>query len=588
MGHEQAYDSAPWKRHYSEEAAAVTEVSTGASSLAELVHNASERFGDGIAFTTCMPNGMSGSLTFREVAEMSDAFAAYLREELGLERGARVAVQMPNCLTYPVVIFGILKAGCVAVNVNPLYTPREMEHQFNDSGAQALVVMDMFADKVESVVAQTGVRHVVVTRVAEWFPPLVRGILGIVLKYWNKVIPKHGLEVTRIGEALDAGRRHVASGRVDVASYWASTTPADTALLQYTGGTTGVSKGAELSHGNILSNIRQIELTAGDHIESGKECVLTALPLYHIFAFSVNLLAFYNRGARNVLVPSPRPIQNCQRALENYKVSWISGVNTLYNAILNEEWFSLYPPPTMKVALAGGTALHKAVAERWNRIVGCPIAEGYGLTESSPALCFNPIGKSRPDSIGIPVPGTEIRIVDDEGVCVPPGEPGEIIARGPQVMQGYWNRPDETAKTLKDGWLYTGDVARMDEDGYFYIVDRKKDMILVSGFNVYPNEVEDCIARLDQVQESAVIGVPDAKSGEAVWAFVVLRESGLSAEDIRNHCKNELARYKVPSRVEFRDELPKTPVGKVLRKELRDEIRGKPPKPVAAASENVA
>ena len=571
MSHEQAYDRAPWRRHYGEEAAKA-EVVPEYDNLAALVSKASATYGDRIAFTTCMPNGMSGSLRFRELDEMSDAFAAYLREEVGLEPGARVALQMPNCLSYPVAAFGIFKAGCVVVNVNPLYTPREMQHQLSDSGAEVLVVMDMFADKLASVIDHTALRRVVVTRMAEWFPPVVRGILGVILKYWSRVIPEHGLDVTAIGDALDLGRGHIAAGKADVASYTRDQAADDTALLQYTGGTTGVSKGAELSHGNILSNIRQIGFVAGDHISSGEECVLSALPLYHIFAFAV-MVAFAERGARNVLVPSPRPIQNCQRALENYPITWIFGVNTLFNALLNEEWFSLYPPPTMKVALAGGTALHKAVAERWENVVGCPIAEGYGLTESSPVLCFNPIEAPRSDSIGIPVPGTEIRIVDDDGQCMPPGEPGEIIARGPQVMQGYWQRPDETAKTLKDGWLHTGDVAYMDEDGYFYIVDRKKDMILVSGFNVFPNEVEDCIARLPEVQESAVIGVPDEKSGEAVWAFVVLRADGLSAQDVRDHCKSELARYKVPSRVEFRDELPKTPVGKVLRKDLREEIQ---------------
>ncbi len=573
MANMEAYDRAPWRQHYSEQAARA-DVTPSASSLAELPQEAAERYGDRTAFTTCMPNGMAGSLTFRQVDEMSSAFAAFLRQELGLEPGARVALQMPNCLSYPVATLGVLKAGCVVVNVNPLYTEREMEHQFNDSGAEALVVLDMFADKVESVIEHTSVRHVIVARVCQWFPPVVRGILGVVLKYWNKVIPKHGMEVWSIADALDAGRRHIAENSADVAGYWRELRPEDRAVLQYTGGTTGVSKGAELSHGNILSNLRQIELVAGDHIADGDECVLTALPLYHIFAFSANFLAFYRRGAHNVLVPNPRPIQNCQRALENYPISWISGVNTLYNALLNEEWFSLYPPRTMKVGLAGGTALHKAVAERWRSIVGCPIVEGYGLTESSPALCFNPVERARADSIGIPVPGTKVRIVDDDGECLAPGLPGEIIAHGPQVMQGYWNRPDETDKTLKDGWLYTGDVAYMDDDGYFFIVDRKKDMILVSGFNVYPNEVEDCIARLDQVQESAVIGVPDANSGEAVWAFVVLREQGLTAESVRQHCKKELARYKIPTRVEFRDELPKTPVGKVLRKQLRDEIHG--------------
>ena len=567
------YDEAPWLRHYAPGMSADRIVSPYRS-LAELVSHTAERFGSQTAFTTCMPNGMNGSLTFDETEEMSDAFAVYLREHLQVLPGTRVAVQMPNCLTYPVVAMGVFKAGCVLVNVNPMYTETEMEHQFNDSGAAVLVIMDMFMDKLEAVLPKTTVRHVVTTSVAQWFPPTVGRIMHLILKYWNKAIPEHNVNSKHIDHALQRGRDLKAENGIDVEDYWSGLRPEHTALLQYTGGTTGVSKGAELTHGNLLANIQQIDVVAGDHIEEGKECVVTALPLYHIFAFSVNLLAFYKTGAHNILVPSPRPIQNIQRAIENYPVSWISGVNTLYNAILNEEWFTLYPPKTMKAALAGGTALHKSVAQKWTRIVGSPIAEGYGLTETSPVLCFNPLDQPKSDSIGIPVPGTEIAIVDDDGNPVPAGEPGEIIARGPQVMQGYWNRPDETAKSMKDGWFYTGDVAYMDKDAYFHIVDRKKDMILVSGFNVYPNEVEDCIAMIDEVQESAVIGLPDAKSGEAVAAYVVLREDGPTTDDIRRHCKKHLTSYKVPKTVEFREDLPKTPVGKVLRKELRAEVTG--------------
>lgn len=580
MDNTATYDEAPWLRHYPK-AVATNNIRSPYRSLAELVTRASSRFGHQTAFTTVMPNGMNGSLTYRETNEMSDAFAVYLREHLQLLPGTRVAVQMPNCLSYPVVAMGVFKAGCVLVNVNPLYTEKEMEHQFNDSGAAVLVIMDMFMDKLERVLPRTTVRHVITASVAQWFPPTVRRIMQWVLKYWNQVIPEHNLNTRDIDEALRRGRELKQEQGIRVRGYWSGLRPKDTALLQYTGGTTGVSKGAELTHGNLLSNIQQIDAVAGDHIDEGNETVLTALPLYHIFAFSVNLLAFYKTGTRNILVPSPRPIQNCQRAIENYPISWITGVNTLFNALLNEEWFYLYPPKTMKAGLAGGTALHKAVAQRWQRIVGCTIAEGYGLTETSPALCFNPLDKPREDSIGIPVPGTEIRIVDDEGNQVPDGERGEIIARGPQVMQGYWNRPDETEKSLKDGWFYTGDVAYMDEDAYFHIVDRKKDMVLVSGFNVYPNEVEDCIAMIDEVQESAVIGVPDEKSGEAVAAYVVLRDDGISEADVRKHCKKHLTAYKVPKTVEFRDDLPKTPVGKVLRKELRAEVTGSTQPPTA-------
>ncbi|MFV8833364.1 AMP-binding protein [Aquisalimonas sp. APHAB1-3] len=569
MSYDSVYDSAPWSRHYTGDYSEAR--LHGYSNLAELVTDNAREYADHIAFTTVMPNGMSGSLTYAEADAKADDFAVYLREVIGLAPGTRVAVQMPNCLTFPVAAMGVFKAGCTLVNVNPLYTESEMEHQFNDAGVEALVIVDMFTDKLAAIIDRTSVKHVVVTSVAQWFPGVVRGILQGVLKYWNKAVPDLTIDATYIDDALEQARDVRQSRNVDVAAWWRDITRDDVAVLQYTGGTTGVSKGGVLTHGNILTNIAQIDAVASSHIEDGEECVLTALPLYHIFAFTVNMLAFHCRGARNVLVPSPRPIQNCQRALENYPITWISGVNTLFNALLNEEWFHIYPPKTMKVAIAGGTALQGAVADRWERIVGCPIAEGYGLTESSPVVSFNPIGTgAKRNSIGIPAPGTHVRIVDDNGVTVPQGEPGEIIVQGDQVMRGYWNRDDETAKTLKDGWLYTGDVAYMDEDGYFHIVDRKKDMVLVSGFNVYPNEVEDCIAELDKVHEAAVIGVPDADTGEAVKAFVVKRDDSLTIEEVRKHCKQKLAGYKVPKQIEFRDDLPKTPVGKVLRKELRD------------------
>ncbi|TVP56957.1 MAG: long-chain fatty acid--CoA ligase [Halomonadaceae bacterium] len=573
-----SYDTAPWARHYTATMAAGLPALNHAS-VAGMLTEAASQYRHQTAFTTCMPNGMYGSLSFAQTEDMSNAFAVYLRESLSVKPGTRVAVQMPNCLSYPVAAFAVLKAGCILVNVNPLYTPAEMEHQFNDSGAEVLVIMDMFADKLDAIMDRTPIKHVVMTSVSQWFPPVVRRVLNLVLKYWNKAIPVHHVSCTPMDQALETGRRLRDNRGIRVRDYWEPLTRDTIALLQYTGGTTGVSKGAALTHGNLLANIQQIDTMAGAHMADGQECVLTALPLYHIFAFTVNLLAFYQHGAHNVMVPSPRPIQNCQRAIENFPISWISGVNTLYNALLNEEWFNLYPPGTLKAALAGGTALHRAVAKRWQQTAGCPIAEGYGLTETSPTLCFNPLDNARPDSIGIPVPGTQIRIVDEQGDCVAPGERGEIIARGPQVMAGYWQRPEETAKSLKEGWFYTGDVAYMDPEGYFHIVDRKKDMVLVSGFNVYPNEVEDCIALLDQVQESAVIGVPDDKTGEAVRAYVVLREEGLSGMDIRQHCKRYLAAYKVPQSVEFRPDLPKTPVGKVLRKELRAQLTQE--KPVA-------
>ena len=558
--------SRPWTRHYRDGIAA--ELPPPAHpNLAALISESAERFADRRAFTSCMPNGMNGALSYAQVDEASDAFAVYLREGLGLTPGSRVAVQLPNCLSYPVVVFGILKAGCVLVNTNPLYAVSEMIHQFRDSGAEALVIVDMFVDKLPEVLPHTAIRHVVVTSLAQFFPPVVRQVVQAVLRYWNRVIPPCPVKATPLGQALAEGRR-LGQG-ISVADYWRDLGPESLAALQYTGGTTGIAKGAMLSHGNLLANVSQIEAMAGSHISDGEECVLTALPLYHIFAFSVNLLAFFKHGAHNVLVPNPRPIQNLQRAIENYPVSWISGVNTLFNALLNEEWFTLYPPPRLRAAAAGGTALHAAVAERWERITGTPLVEGYGLTESSPVISFNPLmGVRKPGSIGIPVPGTDIRLVDDAGRPVAPGEPGELTARGPQVMQGYWQQPEATAETLRDGWLHTGDVAAMDEDGYLRIVDRKKDLILVSGFNVYPNEVEDCIALLDAVHEVGVIGVPDPDTGEAVRAYIVTRGE-LDRDTVKAHCRQQLARYKVPKQIAFVDELPKSPIGKVLRKDLR-------------------
>ncbi len=569
------YDLKPWTVHYGAAIAADLAPPRHAH-LAQMVRAAAAHHATRTAFTTCMPNGMHGSLTYRQVDRYSDAFAVYLREVVGLAAGARVAVQMPNCLAYPVAAFGVLKAGCVLVNTNPLYTPAEMEHQFADSGAEALVIVDMFADKLKSILAKTSIRQVIVAEVPQFFSRVPRAVIRGVMRWWNRALPPIRVPHVRLDWALAEGALARDRGRIDPARYTEGLGADALALLQYTGGTTGVAKGAMLTHGNLLANLEQAFAMGRSHIDEGREVVLTALPLYHIFAFTFNLLCFFAVGARNVLAPSPRPIGNLQRAFDNYPITWVSGVNTLFNALLNEEWFTAFPPKHLKAAVAGGAALQSAVASRWQAVTGTRIAEGYGLTESSPVVCFNPLdGVHKPDSIGVPVPGTDVRLVDDHGQPVPLGEPGELVVRGPQVMQGYWQRPDETAKTICDGWLHTGDVAVMDGDGYFRIVDRKKDMILVSGFNVYPNEVEDAIARMDEVLEVAVIGVPDAKSGEAVHAFVVPMADGLTEEQVRAHCRRLLTDYKVPKRVEFRRELPKTPIGKILRKELRAEYKAK-------------
>jgi long-chain acyl-CoA synthetase len=557
----------PWLQQYGQSIPADLPP-PAARSLPEMAQAACRRHATATAFTCVTGNGMYGSLSYAQVEEMSDAFARYLRQVCKLEAGDRVALQMPNCLAYPVALLGVLKAGCVAVNTNPLYTPSEMAHQFKDSGAKAIVIVDMFADKLEAILAQTAIRHVVLTRVAEFFPPVVQPIVHGVMKYWNRMIPPHGMQAVRLPDALATGRQ--AGG--DVAAWWRPLGHDSLALLQYTGGTTGVAKGAMLSHGNLLWNLEQMLGMCRSHIDEGKEVVLTALPLYHIFAFTVNFLCMFRMGARNILVPSPRPIQNLQRAIENYRITWLTGVNTLYNALLGEEWFAAFPPKHIKAAGGGGAAMHHAVVQRWEAVTGSPLVEGYGLTESSPVVCFQPlIGSRQADTIGIPAPATEIRLVDDQGVDVPVGQPGELIVRGPQVMQGYWQRPKDTAEVLKEGWLHTGDVAVMDEQGTFKIVDRRKDMVLVSGFNVYPNEIEDVLTQHDGVMEAAVIGLPDPRSGEAVCAYVVKRDEALTEAAVLEHCRSRLTGYKVPARVEFRRELPKSAIGKILRKDLRNE-----------------
>jgi len=570
-------DSArPWTRHY----VAPTRAEIPRSPLANLpalIRKSSQTYGQQLAFTTMLPNGMNGSLSYRQVDQDSDAFAAYLREDCGLKAGDRVAVQMPNCLAYPVVAMGVLKAGCVLVNTNPLYTSNEMLHQFRDSQIRALVIIDMFADRLTPVLAQLKIEHVIVNRLDHGFPWLVGGIVRLIQKYWNLQLPKIPYPHVRLAQALERGHKKAIESPARTLAYAEGLNHDSLALLQYTGGTTGVSKAAMLTHGNILCNIDQILEMVGAKIENGKETVLAALPLYHIFAFTVNLFGFFQIGARSILIPSPRPLSNLRRAFENYPITWLPGVNTLFNGLLNETWFKEFPPDKLKASVAGGMALHKAVAERWEATTRTPIVEGYGLTEASPVLSFNPLGGLvKRESIGIPMPSTEIRCCDDQGQPIPIGQPGELWARGPQVMKGYWQREDETKKVLRDGWLATGDIAIQDEDGFFKIVDRKKDMILVSGFNVFPNEVEDVIARIEGVLEVAVIGVPDGENGEAVKAFIVKDDnaqnhSQLNPEGIREHCGKYLTRYKIPKMIEFRESLPKTPVGKILRKDLRQE-----------------
>lgn len=539
-------------------------------SIGDFISATASVYGSQPAFTACMPNGMNGTLSYAQVDEMSDALAVYLRETAGLNTGDRVAVQIPNCLAFPVAAMGVFKAGCVLVNVNPLYTAEEMAKQFEDAEPSAVIVVDMFADKLTEATKGHPIPNIIITRVAEFLPAFPKAIIGAVQKYWDKTIKPVELPHIRLPDALQAGRDKQQSVNTPVQRYRSDVKLDDIACLQYTGGTTGVSKGAMLSHKNILMNVEQtMELISG--VEKGKEVALTALPLYHIFAFTVNFLGFFSIGAQNILIPNPRPLTNLKRAFENYKITWMSGVNTLFNGLNNELWFLDSPPKHLKFASSGGMAMQQSVAERWEEITGKPALEGYGLTESSPVLTFNPLGKTRANSIGIPVPSTELKCVDEKGQEVPIGEAGEIAARGPQIMLGYWKKPDETAKTMIDDWLLTGDIGTMDSDGYFRIVDRKKDMILVSGFNVYPNEIEDVLAAHPGILEVAVIGVPDGAAGEAVKAFIVKQDDTLTTEPIRSYCKEHLTNYKVPKQVEFRDDLPKSNVGKILRKDLRNE-----------------
>jgi long-chain acyl-CoA synthetase len=565
--------NSPWLAHYPSEVPKQLPPVPFAN-MPELLRTAASTYEKTTAFTQVMPNGMNGSLTYAQVDQMSDHFASYLREELGLAAGDRVAVQMPNCLSYPIVAFGVFKAGCVLVNTNPLYTPTEMIHQFSDSGATTLVIIDMFAGRLPEVLGKTQIKNVVTVKISEYFPPVVGGIVRMVQKFWSKSLPKIEVGHTKFSSALSLGKAKYSKEKVN--SYSVGLTSDSLAALQYTGGTTGVSKGAMLSHGNLVSNTLQMIAHCGTGMRAGKEIVLTALPLYHIFAFTVNLLGFYYNGARNILVPSPRPPSNLRRAFDNYKITWLSGVNTLFNALLNERWFQDAPPKHLHASAAGGMSLQASVAERWRELTGTPIVEGYGLTESSPVLTFNPLtGMAKDGTTGIPVPSTEIKCIDDNGNEVAFGEPGEVVARGPQIMLGYWQRPEETAKALKDGWLHTGDVAVMDTDGYLTIVDRTHDMIIVSGFNVYPNEVEEQIAAVPGVLEVGVIGVPDEKSGERVRAYIKATVPGPSKEEIVAHCRTNLAAYKIPQDVMFVEDLPKSPIGKILRRTLRDEAIGK-------------
>ncbi|WP_269790969.1 long-chain fatty acid--CoA ligase [Stenotrophomonas sp. Iso1] len=505
-------------------------------------------------------------LTYGEADVLITQFAAYLLGELQLKKGDRVAVMMPNCLQYPIAIFGILRAGLTVVNVNPLYTARELKHQLVDADVAVLVVVDNFGQTVQQVIADTPVKQVITTGLGDMLGFPKGPIVNFVLKYVKKMVPDYRLpNATRFKEALSLGKRHTLPV-VEIDHD-------DIAFLQYTGGTTGVAKGAMLTHRNLIANMQQASAWIGaSGVKAGEEVIITALPLYHIFALTANGLVFMKLGGLNYLITNPRDMKGFVKELKNNRFTAITGVNTLFNGLLNTDGFADVDFSSLKFALGGGMAVQRAVAEKWKKVTGVTLVEAYGLTETSPAACINPLDlKEYNGAIGLPIPSTDACVKNDDGQRVPMGEVGELCIRGPQVMKGYWHRQDETDKVLDaEGWLHTGDMARMDENGFFYIVDRKKDMILVSGFNVYPNEIEDVLAMMPGILEVAAVGAPSEKSGEVVKVVIVKKDPNLTEEQVKEFARANLTGYKHPRIVEFRKELPKTNVGKILRRELRD------------------
>jgi long-chain acyl-CoA synthetase len=530
-------------------------------SLGDLFERSVAAFGPKPAYIN-----MGKTITYAELDRLTRDFAAYLQKVVKLPRGARIALMMPNVLQYPIAMFGALRAGYVVVNCNPLYTARELEHQLKDSGAEAIVIVENFAHVLEQVIARTAVKHVVATGLGDMLNFPKRVVVNLVVKHVKKMVPAWSIgHAVSFRTVLEQGAR-ASFDPVEVGHD-------DIAYLQYTGGTTGVSKGAMLTHRNIIANLQQAHAWIAPAVVTGEELIVTALPLYHIFALTANCLTFLKIGAANLLITNPRDIAGFVKELSKYPFTVITGVNTLFNAMLNNPDFAKLDFSKLKVTLGGGMSVQQAVAERWKQVTGVPLLEAYGLTETSPAATINPLNLAEYNgSIGLPISSTEVAIRNAEGRDVPLGQSGELCVRGPQVMKGYWNRPEETEQVvMRDGFLRTGDVAVMDEKGFVRIVDRQKDMILVSGFNVYPNEVEAVVAMHPGVLEVAAVGVSDERSGEAVKIFVVRKDPALTAEALIAHCRENLTGYKVPHRVEFREELPKTNVGKILRRALRDE-----------------
>jgi len=520
-----------------------------------------QRFADKPAFSN-----LGKTLTYAELYELSGNFAAYLQQHTDLQPGDRIAVQMPNILQYPIVVFGAMRAGLIVVNTNPLYTAREMEHQFNDSGAKALVCLANMAHLAEEVLPKTGVKHVIITEVADLLALPKSLLINAVVKYVKKMVPPYHLpQAVTFNAAMAKGRGKIVRE--------ANPAAGDIAVLQYTGGTTGVAKGAMLTHRNLMANMLQCRALMGSSLHEASEIIVAPLPLYHIYAFTFHCMAMMLIGNHNLLVTNPRDLPGMIKDLSKYKFTGFVGLNTLFVALCNNEEFRKLDFSALKLTLSGGMALQMATAERWKEVTGCSICEGFGMTETSPVATVNPVDNIQLGTIGIPVPSTLCKVIDDNGVEQPLGERGELCVKGPQVMKGYWQRQDATDEILEaDGWLKTGDIAVIQADGYLRIVDRKKDMILVSGFNVYPNELEDVLATLPGVLQCAAIGIPDERSGEAIKLFVVAKPgASLSKEQVMEHMRANVTGYKMPKAIEFRETLPTTNVGKILRRELRDE-----------------
>ncbi|HET7301463.1 MAG TPA: AMP-binding protein [Oleiagrimonas sp.] len=550
----------PWLAHYPAGVPETIDVSTY-TSVVEVVEEAFERFRHRPSFCN-----FGRTLSYDELDRLSRQFAGYLTGELGLGKGDRIAIMLPNVLQYPIALFGALRAGLVVVNTNPMYTARELKHQLVDAEVETIVVLDNFAATLEKVIKETSIKHVVTTGIGDLLGFPKGALINFVLKRIKKMVPPFHLGgAVRFRDALKRGTGHKLP-RI-------SLTHDDIAFLQYTGGTTGVAKGAMLTHGNMVANMLQASAWIGNLMTPGEEIIITALPLYHIFSLTANGLVFMRLGGLNWLITNPRDMPGFVKELGKSRFTALTGVNTLFNGLLNTSGFDKLDFSHLRLTLGGGMAVQRTVAERWKKTTGCTLAEAYGLTETSPAVCINPL--DIPDyngSIGLPISSTDVAIWSDEGQPLPYGEVGELMVRGPQVMKGYWNRPEETAKVLtSEGWLHTGDIARIDENGYVYIVDRKKDMILVSGFNVYPNEIEDVVIRHPKVAEVAAVGMPDEHSGEVVKLFVVKKDASLTEDELKRFCHDELTGYKRPKAIEFRKELPKSNVGKILRRELREE-----------------